>query len=234
MWSVRISACKSQVQTMAAQSIPRVRRPKNEASWNSTPVTAVISFESRKAVTEGLCPESRRPTPFESASAVKYLRLPTALRSKPAYRTPCSSKLSAQRGMNLLASPTLCGPRFWKNSNGSETKIKPNNKSTVRLLVNSASKNRRYYPDAAKLPANDSVSFSFRFMDVQHAIGIESNFSRCPLFLGPGPPLLSPFVRPPAPDAAVPPSLAHSHIIGLMVRFRLRALGSSAGGCCSN
>lgn len=92
--------------------------------WNSTPVTAVVSFESRKEVTEGLCPESRRPTPFESASAVKYLRLPTALRSKPAYRTPCSSKLSAQRGMNLLASPTLCGPRFWKNSNGSETKIK--------------------------------------------------------------------------------------------------------------
>ena len=41
------------------------------------------------------CPENRRPTPFESASAVKYLRLPTPLRSKPAYRTPCSSKLSA-------------------------------------------------------------------------------------------------------------------------------------------
>jgi hypothetical protein len=78
---------------------------------------------------EGLCPENRRLTPFESASALKYLRPPTALRSKPAYRTPCSSKLSAQRGMNLLASPTLCGPRFWKNSNGSETKMKPNNKS---------------------------------------------------------------------------------------------------------
>ena len=31
--------------------------------------------------------------------------------------------------MNLLASPTFCGPRFWKNSNGSETKVKPNNKS---------------------------------------------------------------------------------------------------------
>jgi hypothetical protein len=129
MWSVRISACKSQAQTMAAQRIPRVRCPKNEALWNSTPVTAVVSFESRKEVTEGLCPESRRPTPFESASAVKYLRLPTALRSKPAYRTPCSSRLSARRGMNLLASPTFCGPRFWKNSNGSETKIKPNNKS---------------------------------------------------------------------------------------------------------
>ena len=142
------------------------RCPKNEALLKSTPVTAVTPFESRKGIIEGLCPESRRPTPFESASAVKYLRLPTALRSKPAYRTPCSSKLSAQRGMNLLASPTLCGPRFWKNSNGSETKIKPNNKSTVRLLVNSASKNRRYYSDAAKLPANDSVSFSFRFMDV--------------------------------------------------------------------
>jgi hypothetical protein len=28
------------------------------------------------------------------------------------------------------------------------------------------SKNRRYCSDAAKLPANDSVSFSFRFMDV--------------------------------------------------------------------
>jgi hypothetical protein len=28
------------------------------------------------------------------------------------------------------------------------------------------SKNRRYFSDAAKLPANDSVSFSFRFMDV--------------------------------------------------------------------
>jgi hypothetical protein len=54
---------------------------------------------------EGLCSENRRPTPFEkSASAVKYLRLPTALRSKPAYRTPCSSRLSAKRGMNLLAS----------------------------------------------------------------------------------------------------------------------------------
>jgi hypothetical protein len=67
-----------------------------------------------------MCPENGRPTPFESASAVKYLRLPTALRSKPAYRTPCSSKLSAQRGMNLLASPTLCGPRFWKNSTGTQ------------------------------------------------------------------------------------------------------------------
>ena len=38
----------------------------------------VTSFESRKGIVEGLCPESRRPTPFESAGAVKYLRLPTA------------------------------------------------------------------------------------------------------------------------------------------------------------
>ena len=65
-----------------------------------------------------MCAESRRQTPFESASAVKYLRLRTALRSKPAYRTPCSSKLSAQRGMNLLASPTLCGPRRCSGNGG--------------------------------------------------------------------------------------------------------------------
>jgi hypothetical protein len=34
------------------------------------------------------------------------------------------------------------------------------------LNVMGTSKNRRYFSDAAKLPANDSVSFSFRFMDV--------------------------------------------------------------------
>ena len=124
-------------------------------------MTAVVSFESRKEVTEGLCPESRRPTPFESASAVKYLRLPTALRSKPAYRTPCSSRLSARRGMNLLASPTFCGPRFWKNSNGSETKIKP----TVRLLVNGTSKNRRCCSDAAKLPRSKLRRLFVRRLD---------------------------------------------------------------------
>jgi hypothetical protein len=41
------------------------------------------------------CPENCRPTPFESASAVKYLRLPTALRSKP--RIPNAMFLEIER-----------------------------------------------------------------------------------------------------------------------------------------
>ena len=71
-------------------------------------------FRKPRRLIEGRCPENRRPIPFESAGAVKYLRLPTALRSKPAYRTPCSSKLSAQRGMNLLAA--IHWDRPWTSS----------------------------------------------------------------------------------------------------------------------
>ena len=85
---------------------------RSKAFLGALPKNGGHIFESRKGMIEGVCPESRRQTPFESAGAVKYLRLPTALRSKPAYRTPCSSKLSAQRAMNSLASPTLSGPRF--------------------------------------------------------------------------------------------------------------------------
>ena len=86
---------------------------------------------------------------------VNYLRQPTALRSKPAYRTPCSSKLSAQRGMNLLASPTLCGPRFWKNSNGSETKMKPNNKSLFDCSLRAPRKIGATAPTPKNCLAND-------------------------------------------------------------------------------
>ena len=39
-------------------------------------------------------------------------------------------------------------------------------KKPFQRALTGTSKNRRYFSNGAKLPSNDSVSFSFRFMDV--------------------------------------------------------------------
>ena len=41
------------------------------------------------------------------------------------------------------------------------------------MNLRGTSKNRRYLSDAVKLPANDSVSFSFRFMDVHPGTALD-------------------------------------------------------------
>jgi hypothetical protein len=79
MWSVRISACESQALTMAAQSIPRVRCPKNEALWNSTPMTAVI-FKSRKGDNRGAVPREPQTNPLRKRKRGKVF---TAADSTP-------------------------------------------------------------------------------------------------------------------------------------------------------
>ena len=67
---------------------------------------------------QGLCPENRRPISFESASAVKYLRLPTALRSKPAYRTPGGTP---KWGVCVLCDPV----NFWMEGGVSAKSLDP-------------------------------------------------------------------------------------------------------------
>ena len=66
----------------------------------------------------------------------KRHKVSTAADSTPIQaRIPNAMSLEIERAARheLLASPTLCGARFWKNSNGSETKMEHNNKSLVRL-----------------------------------------------------------------------------------------------------
>src|SRR5258705_3285044 len=71
-----------------------------------------------------------------------------------------------------MAFPRSRSPRSWdfrsarskRKPSGPSLSAAPGGKNMIKHK--GTSKNRRYFSDAAKLPANDSVSFSFRFMDV--------------------------------------------------------------------